>query len=267
MRDLSGAVESETDPALASMGEAIRDDLSGRLDAEFLGRERENVADQIRRLPDVRAAGVPDDPDELYEAVAEPGWRVYRHLVDVDFYQSVEENLPRFTSEHVRETARELIFAEPLQSALTDVGFDDEERMSLLMDVVNNDTRLARWVPTSEIPEGVEFDVSNVPPLHQRAIGGALLWIDDLDDHLWRNGVLITDEILDDAARHVKSMLGGLYVFTLAAEDVATDGSLTDGQLTAALTAGAAVDIIGQEEIMKDAYYITDDARAPSEVR
>lgn len=268
MGELSGAVERRPDSGFDSMGEAIREDLSGRLDATLLETGRENVAAEIERLPDVRNVGVPDEPGELYGTVTEPGWRVYEHLVDVGFFESVEEHLPRFTPDHIAHTARELVLADPLQSDLDDVGFDDREQVALLMNVVNNNTRLARWVPTPEIPaDEVEFDVSHVPPLHQRAVGGALLWIEDLDRHLWQNEVLITEEILDEAVRNVKSMLGGLYVVTTAANDVAAGPTLTDGQLTAALTAGAAVAIIGQEELMKEAYYITDDMRAPSEVR
>lgn len=268
MGELSGVMESGADPSYASMGEAIRRDLSGRLDADLLETRVTEVGAQIERMPEIRAAGVPEEPGTVYGRVAEPGWSAYEHLADVGFFESVEENLPRFTSEHVAETARELVFADPLQAALDEVGFDDRERIALLMSVVNNKTRLARWVPTNEIPaDEVEFDVSIVPPLHQRAIGGGLLWIRDLDRHFWGNEVLITDEILDAAAWHTKAMLGGLYVVLMAAEDVATGEALTDGQLTAALTAGAAIDIISQEELMKDVYYITDDMRAPSERR
>lgn len=268
MRELSGAVERRPDSGLDSMGRAIRGDLSGRLDASLLESGRDDVASQIRRLPEVREAGIPDEPRGLYQAVAEPGWRVYDHLADVGFFESVEEHLPRFTPEHIAHTARELILADALQEDLGEVGFDDREQVALLTSVVNDNTRLARWVPTGEIPaERVEFDVSYVPPLHQRAVGGALLWLRDLDRHLWQDRVLMTDEILDDAARHTKAMLGGLYVVATAASDVATGQTLTDGQLTAALTAGAAVAIVGQEELMNDVYYIDDEMRAPSEVR
>jgi hypothetical protein len=268
MRELSGAVELRPDSEFDSMGSSIRRDLSGRLDASLLAASREELTAGIERLPAVRDAGVPDEPEGLYGPVAEPGWRAYDHLVDAGFFESVEERLPRFTPEHIAHTARELILADPLQSDFDAVGFDDRERIALLMRVVNNNTRLARWVPTREIPDDeVEFDVSYVPPLHQRAVGGALLWIRDLDRHLWQNEVLITEGILDDAVWNVKAMLGGVYAVTAAAHDIAADGTLTDGQLTAALTAGAAIAIIGQEDLMNEAYYITDDMRAPSEVR
>ncbi len=264
---LAGQIEPRSDSSFASRGEAIRAALEKRLDPELLERERENVAEQIRRLPDVRAEGVPDEPQGLYTAVAEPGWRLYDHLVDVGFFESLDGNLPRFTADHIEETARELVLAEPLSSALDDVGFDEAEKTALLIAVANNDERLARWVPSNQIPGGVEFDTENVPPLHRRAMGGALLWIRGLDRHLWQNEVMVTDTILDDAVRDVKAMLGGLFVSATAARDLAADGRFTDEQLTAALTAGTAVQIVSQEDILHDVFYITDDVRAPSELR
>lgn len=264
---LAGRIEPQSDSTFASRGEAIRADLAGQLDRELLERERENVADEIRRLPDVREAGVPDDPEGLYTTVAEPGWRLYDHLLEVGFFESLDENLPRFTAEHVETTTRELVLTEPLSSALDDVGFDESEKTAMLIDVANNDERLARWVPSNQIPEGVEFETETVPPLHQRAMGGALLWIRGLDRHLWQNEVLLTEEILDDAVRYVKAMLGGLFVSATAAADLAGEREFTDGQLTAALTAGSAVQIVSQEELLHTVFYITDDMRAPSEVR
>ncbi|MFC4246776.1 hypothetical protein ACFOZ7_07155 [Natribaculum luteum] len=264
------SVDAETDPEFASMGVSIRRDLSGKLDESLLEEELGKLATQIERLPDVREAGIPDgetEPEQLYRELVAPGWRVYDHLVDVGFFESVEDSLPRFTPEHIEHTAHELIRTEPLTSELSTIGFDEREKLVLVMNVVNNNTRLARWVPTKEIPEEVEFDVEHVPPLHQRAMGGALLWINALDVHLWQNRILVTDEILDDGYSDVKAMLGGLYAMTKAALDVAEDGPLTDAQLTAALTASAAITIVNQEEICKDVFWITEDMRAPSKAR
>ncbi|WP_226481601.1 hypothetical protein [Natrinema amylolyticum] len=264
---LAGQIEPRTESRFASRGEAIRTDLAGQLDHDLLERERENVAAEIGRLPTVRDAGVPDGETGPYTAAAAPGWRLYNHLLEVGFFESLDENLPRFTADHIETTTRELVLADPLSSALDDVGFEESEKTSLLIDVANNDERLARWVPSNQIPDGVEFDTANVPPLHQRAMGGALLWIQGLDRHLWQNEVMITDEILDDAVRYVKAMLGGLFVSATAACDLAGDGQLTDEQLTAALTAGSAVQIVSQEELLHSVFYITDEMRAPSELR
>jgi hypothetical protein len=101
-------------------------------------------------------------------------------------------------------------------------------------------------------------------------MGGALLWVNALDDHLWQKEVLVTEEILDDGYWDIKALLGGLYVMSQAASEIAADEDereLTDAQLTAALSASAAMMIVNQEEIMIDMYWITEEMRAPSKAR
>lgn len=269
LTEIRKAIDSETDPEFASMGETVRTDLTGKLDADLLSEELTTMEMQIGRLPEVREIGIPNGekkPDTLYRELIEPGWRVYEHLVDIGFFESVEANLPRFTPELIEQTAHELIQTEPLTAALTECGFAEREKLVLMMNVVNNNIRLSRWIPTKEIPDSVEFDVEHVPPVHQRAAGGALLWINALDDHLWQKEVLITEKILDDGHWHIKAMLGGLYVMTMAAREIAGEGdrSLTDAQVTAALTASTAMMIVNQEEVLKDMFWITEEMRAPS---
>lgn len=265
---LAGEVDSVHDSTFTAAGETIRADLGDRLDAELLERERDRLETALDRLPDVRDVGVPDGPDSDYAALTEPGWRVYDHLVETRFFTALDDQLPRFSERHIEHTARKLLLTEPLATELDAIGFDETEKTWLLSSVANNATRLARWVPTNQIPDGVEYDVSNVPALHRRAAGGALLWIDGLDRHLWQYEPLVTEEILDDAAWYTKALLGGLYVLTTAAHDVATGGDrFSDGQMTAALTASAAIEIVSQEDLMRDVFYITDDMRASSELR
>ncbi|MFC7156751.1 hypothetical protein ACFQPA_15020 [Halomarina halobia] len=272
LSEMKTAVDADTTPEFASLGEAIRSDLEGRLDVDLLRSALSDLAAQIDRLPEVRERGIPRgerEPEVLYRELVEPGWRVYDHLQEVDFFESVDANASRFEPEYIRDTAHELIGADELTSALAEIGFDDREQTVLVMDIVNNNTRLSRWVPTAEIPEGVEFNVEFVPPLHQRAMGGALLWIRTLDVHLWQKRVLITERILDDGFWDIKAMLGGLYLLTMAALEVAdaTEAAITDSQLSAALTASAAILIVNQEDICSDMYHITEEMRAPSEAR
>ena len=272
LEEIRAEVRTETAPELVSMGEEIRSDLSGKLDGELLEEALEEMPRRFERLASIREVGVPrgeEGAEELYRELLDPFWLVYYHLEEVGFFESVEVNLPAFTPEHIEHTAHELISAEPLTEAFDDCGFDDHERTAMMMNVVNNNTRLSRWTPTKEIPDGVEFNVDYVPPLHQRAMGGALLWLNALDEHLWRKEILITETILDDANWHAEEMLGGLYLMARAAQGIAAgeEASLTNAQLTAALTAGAATLIVSQEEMMKDVFWITEEKRAPSRAR
>jgi len=195
-------------------------------------------------------------------------WEAYHHLVDVGFFESLEENLPAFTEDHIDHTARGILSTDVLTDDLSRIGFDEHERTALLLDVVNNDTRLSHWVPVGEIPDGVEFDVSYVPPLYHRAVGGGLLWIKALDRHLKQKEILLTESIIDDAFWRTKAILAGVDVFLRAAHEVATgDGELTDEQVVAALSSGAAITIVNQEELMQEAFWIHEEKRAPSPAR
>jgi hypothetical protein len=62
-------------------------------------------------------------------------------------------------------------------------------------------------------------------------------------------------------------MYAGLHLLANAAEDLAGAQELTDAQLTAALSAGAATMIVGQEDLTNDVMRITDEMRAPSPLR
>ncbi len=264
LSDLRGEVEGETAGELAAMGEAIRSDLVGTLDAGLLGSELASLEGQIERLPELRAMGVPAEDSTEYQTLAEPGWAIHEHLVEVGFFGSVEEHLPEFTPEHIGATAREFINTAALASALVELGYTEEELTSTVVNVVNNKERLAMWVPTKNIPAGVEgFDPENIAPLHQRASAGVLLWTDYLDTYLWQNEVLLTETILDNNYGDLKQMYAGLHLLASAAEDLAGSQELSDAQLTAALSAGAAMMIVGQEDLTNDVMRITDEMRAP----
>jgi hypothetical protein len=272
LSDLKRALDAETDPEFSSMGEAIRSDLEGTLDADLIDRKLAEFEEQIRRFDELRAVGIPGgdrEADELYREVIAPAFEVYDHLEEVGFFHSVEETLPAFTEAHIDSTAHALLGADSLTDALTDCGFGEHEQTALMMNVVNNDTRLSRWTPTRDIPDEVEFNVDYVPPLHMRAMGGALLWMNALDDHLWKKKILITEEILDDAHWRSKAMLAGLDVMLRAVQSIAHDDetALSDAEVTAALIAGSALCIVNQEELMNEAFWITEEKRKPSEAR
>ncbi len=274
LEELSDSVEG-VDPEFASMGAAVRSDLTGALDGDLLEAALADLEAAFEDADTVREAGVPerfgpgdDGVEELYRELIAPVWDAYHHLVDVGFFESLEENLPAFTESHIDRTANGLLSTDVLTGELAEQGFDDHERTALLLDVVNNDTRLSHWVPTRDIPEGVEFNVDYVPPLYHRAVGGGLLWIKALDRHLKQKEILLTEEILDDAFWRTKAILAGVYVFLRGAVEVATEGGdLTDEQVVAALSSGAAITIVNQEELMQEVFWIHEEKRAPSSAR
>jgi hypothetical protein len=267
LSDLREAVTVESTGEFASRGEAIRNGLTGELNAELLGAEMTGVADAIDRLPEVRAAGFPDRGETLYAELTSSGWAIDEHLSEVGFYASTEANLPRFGSEHVEAMAKQLVGIESVEVALSEVGFDAHERTDVVANVVRQSEHLAMWQPTwgyEEVEGGDEFEVEPeyVSPLHERAAAGALLWIDGLDKHLRQKRVLITDQMLDDGIADVRAMLGGFYLLSDAADRLAR-GDISDAELTALVSGSTAMMIASQTDLQYDLVRITDEMRAP----
>lgn len=264
LSDLREAVTVESAGELARRGEAIRNDLTGELDAALLESEMAGVAEAIERLPAVRAAGVPDRGESQYAELTNAAWRVDDHLAEVGFYASAEANLPRFRSDHIEATTRQLVHTESLATALSEVGFDERERTALVGNVVSRSDRLALWEPTWFLEEA---DIEEVHPefvasLHERAAAGGLHWIEGLDKFLRQNEVLLTDEMLDDGVADVRAMLGGFYVLADAARRLGR-GELSDEELTALVSGSTAMLIASQTDLQYDLVRITDEMRAP----
>lgn len=265
LADLRDAVALESAAGLSKRGEAIRNEVSGDLDASILATGLDGVAGAIERLPEIQASGLPEAADgATFERLTDPAWAVEEHLAEVGFFGAAEENLPLFSADHIASATKELIRTEALASTLADIGFSDRERTAMVANAVANNAHLSRWAPVRFYEETDVEDVVSayVPPLHRRAAGGVLLWIDGLDRHLAQNRVLVTDDLLARGLWDVKAMLGGFYLLTAAAEGLARE-DIPDGQLTALLTGSTAIMIISQMDLKQDLVYITDDMRAP----
>lgn len=269
LRDLRAEVSTGGASGLAEMGEAVRDGLTGTLDAALLSEELTALEESFELLPQLEAMGVPGQDVSAYQELTTAAWEINEHLSEVGFFASAEENLPAFTPEHIETTARRLLHLEALPATLSEVGFGQEEQTALVVNVVNAREQLSWWMPTEAYPpaEAVDDGVvyKYVAPLHQRAAEGSLLWIDGLDYFLWQNEVLVTSEMIDRGLWDVKSMLGGYYLLGSAARDLA-EGSIADAHLAALISGSSAIMIIAQEFLLNDVIRITDDKRAALEV-
>lgn len=267
LSDLREAVTVESTGEFARRGEAIRNGLTGELNAELLGAEMGAIAEEIDRLPEVRAAGIPERGEELYSELTNAAWAIDEHLSEVGFYASTEANLPRFGPDHIEATTRQLVQTESLEAALSGIGFGEREQTELVANVVRQSDHLALWQPTwgyEDVEGGDEFEINPefVPPLHERAAAGALLWIDGLDKHLRQKQVLITDQMLDNGIADVRAMLGGFYLLSNAAERLG-QGEISDAELTALVSGSTAILIASQTDLQYDLVRITDEMRAP----
>lgn len=264
--DVRNAVSPDA-AALAPIGQSIQADLVGALDAEVVVARQGALIDAAGELTATLERGLPSEgPREEFAAVAEAGRPVYDHLVTVGFFESTTQHLPRFDPGYLESAVSTFVGSEALAGPLADVGFDGTEGVDLLATVVGNAERLSdyHWIATDEIPrDRIEFG-EHIPAMTRAAAGGVLLWLEDLDRHLWQDRVLVTDEILRDAVWHGQAMAAGFHLMSEGARAIgAGSDAYSDAELGALLSTGFAVQAISQGLLPQDVYWITEEMRTP----
>ncbi len=261
------AVETGETGELASVGEAIRSDVAGSLDADLLAAGRDDLASaaaDLTAVPDRGLPGANEGPREEFAAVASAARPVYDHLGEVGFFESTTERLPEFSPEYIEDSVRRFVVSDGLAGTLSDHGFSEQELVDLLATVVGHRERIGErhWVATDRLPrERMEMG-EHVPAMTKGAAGGVLLWLEDLDDHLWRNAVILTDEILADAAWDARAMAAGFDLMVEGARRVADEDGTGDDELAGLLSSGFALQAIAQNLLPRDAYWVTEEMRA-----
>lgn len=254
---------------LATVGEHIRKDLTGSLDAATLASQQEAFAGAAGALPAVLERGLPTDaPREEFQAVAAEGRPVYDHLSEVGFFESTTEHLPEFAPGYVEESVRRFVDSASLAAPLKELDFTQQELVDLVTTVVADRTELGdrHWIATDELPREQMEIGDYVPPMTQGAAGGTLLWFEDLDTHLWQKRVLLTDDIFADAVWDARAMAAGFQLVTEGATRIAEgDGELSSDELAALLSSGFALQTVAQNRLVRDAYWITEEMRSPRE--
>lgn len=268
LSDVREAVPAKSAEEVATIGEAIREDLTGSLDASLIASQQAQFADATTALPAVAEKGLPEDGARNdFEQVAAAGWPVYEHLADVGFFESTTSHISEFTPEYLAESTRAFVGSEALAAPLTELGLSEQDGFDLVATVMANAEQLSNyhWIATDQIPrEKVELG-QFVPPMTKATAGGVLLWLEDLDQHLWKKSAILTDEIVADAAWHGHAMAAGYQLMTEGAKVIA-DGeqALSESELGALLSTGFAVQAISQALLPTDVYWITDEMRGPA---
>lgn len=271
MGDVQKAVEqagtAEAAAELAPMGQAIAADLGGALDAELIAAQQGALAEATAGLPLAVERGFPEAaPREEFMAVAEAGRPMYEHLRDVGFFESTTEHLPEFHPEYLESAVQTVAGSQALVSSLEEFGLDGHEGVDLLATVVAEAENMAKyhWVGGDIIREKLEFG-KHVPPITQSAVGGTLLWLEDLDQHFWEAQTILTDEMLEKAVWHAQSMAAGLHLVSEGTAVIAEEsGTLSDSELAATLGTGFAVQAIAQSLLPTDVYWVREEMRADS---
>lgn len=250
---------------LAPIGEAIRADLSGTLDADLLASAEAAFASEAASLPAVVEKGLPDgEAREEFAAVAEAGQPAYEHLVDVGFFESTTNHLPSFTPEYLVTSVERFVASEGLAEPLESVGLDGAEIVDLFAAIVNGRHELSNqlWLATDELPRERIRGGEYVPPMTQQAAGGTLLWMRDLDSHLAQHRVLLSDETLSAATWNAHAMAAGFHAMTDGARSIAEESSaLSESELASLFTTGFSLQTIAQFLMLDEAYWITEEMR------
>jgi hypothetical protein len=274
--DVREATSPPATDEVQPVGDAIADDLTGELDAELIARHQSELAERTGALTAVLDRGVPaDGPREEFGRVAAAARPIYDHLLGAGFFESATEHLPAFDAEYVEASVRRAVATDALPDALAESGFAEREQVDLLATVVNHRRRLGErhWVQTDRLPRERMTIGEHVPTMTGAAAGGALLWLDDLDEHLWSQQVLLTDDALADAVWEARAMAAGLQLMAegaraVGSEDSALSGAerpaLSGADRTAVLVGGFALQAIAQNLLPEDVYWLSEERRAPA---
>jgi hypothetical protein len=250
---------------LAPIGEAIRADLAGSIDAGLIASQQAALGATASELSVALERGLPSEaPRSEFASVAAAGWPVYEHLGEVGFWESTTSHLPEFSPEYLNTAVNAFVASEGLTGVLESFEFVGGQPVDVIASVIGSAQELSEfhWAATDEIPrEELEFG-DFVPPMTQGAAGGALLWLDDIDQHLWTHEVLLTEDILADAVWHGQAMAAGFQLMAEGAKVIGNEeGSLSDAELGGLLSTGFAVQALSQGTLPADVYWVTEGMR------
>lgn len=258
---ISGEVATEE---LAPIGQAISTSLGGGLDSDLIRSQETELVDALEALPAIAEAGIGSETGEEFTRIAEAGQPLYDHFDEIGFFEATSEHLPAFTYDYLTESVSAFVGSEATAAPLSKVGLSEQEAVDLVASVVTDADQLKHnhWVVSDQISREEIEDVATVPPLTKGAMGGVMLWLEDLDSHFSRRQPILTDEILADAVWHARSMAAGLQLVNEGAKAIADEeGTLSNGELGATLSIGFAVQALAQSLLPQDVYWITEEMR------
>lgn len=270
LEELNGEITTGAAAELAPVGQAIRSDLTGELDTALVAEQQAALTAGVNELPASLEHGLPGEaatePRAEFSRVAAAGMPVYEHLRDVGFFASAAEHLPAFNLESLGSAVETFVGSETLVEMADGIGTGEQQGADLLATVIGNAEQLEdyHWIATEDLPGGASSIGESFPSAPQAAAGGALLWLDDIDQHLYQKSVFLTEQIHADAVWHGESMATGFYLMGEAATLIGEEsGAVSDAELGALLTTGFAIQAITQGLLPQDVYWVTEQMRAP----
>ncbi|WP_115864454.1 twin-arginine translocation signal domain-containing protein [Halorussus litoreus] len=265
LADVRHAVSGESaTEELAPVGQAIRSNLGGQLDSGVIRSRETELVGALEALPALAESGVGEEPGDDFARIAAAGRPLYDHFAEVGFFEATSDNLPAFTYDYLTESVSAFVGSEVTAEPLSKVGLTEQEAVDLVASVVTDADQLRHnhWVVSPDISREDVEDAAALPPLTKGAMGGAMLWLEDLDAKLWRWQTMLTDGALADAEWHARSMAAGFQLVNEGAKAIADESAaLSDGELGAILSTGFAMQALAQSLLPQDVYWITEEMR------
>ena len=260
---------------LADIGAGVRSKLSGsdQLNAEFISSQQMAMTKAGTAMPEIAEKSQPvvgnAAPEEAFKPVFDAGWPLYEHFLDMGFFESTSAFLPRYTPEFLQSVIPKFVESESLALPLEDLGLTGTAGADMIATVAGNAEELSthHWIATDEINHEVFEGSEYIPTTTQGVAGGALLWLESIDHHLWTHAALLTDEIHQAAIWHGQALTGGLQLMTEAALEAGGEKTrgdpISDDDLGALITMAFAVQAITSGLLPSDVYWITEEMRVP----
>ncbi|GAB7093993.1 hypothetical protein JCM30237_11450 [Halolamina litorea] len=268
--ELNETVDASNVEALSSVGAAVSEEIAGQVDAGLLADQQAELAATLSAAPATVESGAAfESPGTAFDDIAEAGWATYGHLEEAGFFESLDEHMPAFNPERLTTSTRAFLGSEAAVEPLSDLDLGGTAGVDLVAPVINQAEKLSHfhWIASGDIP--AEHQLADVlPPITQRAAGGVLLWLQNLDDHLYQDQVLFDEQILADGIWEVRGMTAGFYLMTEGAKAAGTDSDrFTDAELGALFTTSIALQEVAQRMLPVHMHWIDEESRDPGNVK
>lgn len=253
----------------AEIGETVRAEMAGTLDAELLATQQEQFTAAVTAVPSAAESGaVFEQGAETFEAISNTGWPIYDHLAEAGFFETTTEQMPAFNPDVLAATVQSFVGSEALAAPVEELGIGGQAGVDLVSPTINQAEEISHfhWIASDGIPADHEM-ASVLPPITQRAAGGVLLWLQNLDSRLYQSELLITNEILADAVWDVQSMAAGFNLMTEGAKSIeGNSGQFSDAELGTLVLTSIALQEISQRMLPTHMHWITNEMRDPGNV-
>jgi hypothetical protein len=261
---------SNTSEEFAEVGGAIKTDMAGNINAELIAEHQSALTTAVTAMPAAVESGQPlEQRTETFGTIAEEGWAIYEHLKEAGFFQSTTEHMPAFNPGVLTTSTEAFLASGALTAPLEEVGLDGQAGIDLVAPTINEAEKLSHfhWIASGGIP--ADHEIADIlPPITQRVAGGVLLWLQNLDTHVYQKQILITDEILSNGIWDVQGMAAGFHLLSEGAKAIGTEsGRFSDAELGTLVITSIALQEIGQRLLPVHMHWISEKMRDPGNVR